>query len=217
MAVRSIFPDDGPIYSEINLVSRSTGMVGARRKPDQDAGTGADSSKQIKRRNNLVIKFSWPYKTRRSEAVFIQEAKEIGERNESVKESHSHNMLGRVDPPYLTCSTKSIREFLGLDADREWVLRVIAFHRLGEIKFLNEEHILIGSFDYFFSLFHGPCVTLWFSFCGRHWTLWQEGIEHRDVSAGNMMYDPVTKQGVLNDFNLAASFIAQWIGTKLKR
>ena len=38
-----------------------------------------------------------------------------------------------------------------------------------------------------------------------HWALWQEGIEHGDISIGNLMYDPDTYRGVLNDFDLARS------------
>ena len=36
-----------------------------------------------------------------------------------------------------------------------------------------------------------------------HWALWNAGIEHGDISVENMMFDPVTKRGVLNDFDLA--------------
>ena len=36
-----------------------------------------------------------------------------------------------------------------------------------------------------------------------HWALWVNGIEHGDISIGNLMYDPATKRGVLNDFDLA--------------
>ena len=38
-----------------------------------------------------------------------------------------------------------------------------------------------------------------------HWALWQEGIEHGDISVGNLMYDPDSHRGVLNDFDLARS------------
>ena len=36
-----------------------------------------------------------------------------------------------------------------------------------------------------------------------HWALWGAGIEHGDISVENLMFDPVTKRGVLNDFDLA--------------
>jgi len=64
---------------------------------------------------------------------------------------------------------------------------VIVFRRLEDIKFLDEEHMLIAFLDCFFC----------------HWALWEQGIEHGDISIGNLMCDPVTKRGVLNDFDLA--------------
>ena len=36
-----------------------------------------------------------------------------------------------------------------------------------------------------------------------HWALWEKHIEHGDISTGNLMCDPVTKRGVLSDFDLA--------------
>ena len=36
-----------------------------------------------------------------------------------------------------------------------------------------------------------------------HWALWEKYIEHGDISIGNLMCDPETKRGVLNDLDLA--------------
>ena len=36
-----------------------------------------------------------------------------------------------------------------------------------------------------------------------HWALWEKHIEHGDISIGNLMCDPVTKRGVLGDFDLS--------------
>ena len=36
-----------------------------------------------------------------------------------------------------------------------------------------------------------------------HWALWEKLIEHGNISIGNLMYDPVTKRGVLSNFDLA--------------
>ena len=36
-----------------------------------------------------------------------------------------------------------------------------------------------------------------------HWALLEQHIEHGNISIDNLMYDPATKQGVLNDFDLA--------------
>ncbi|KAF9461562.1 hypothetical protein BDZ94DRAFT_1136602, partial [Collybia nuda] len=37
-----------------------------------------------------------------------------------------------------------------------------------------------------------------------HFHLWAEGIEHRDISLGNLMWDYRKEKGVLADFDLAA-------------
>ena len=36
-----------------------------------------------------------------------------------------------------------------------------------------------------------------------HFKLWKLGFEHRDPSLGNLMVDPVTRRGVLNDWDLS--------------
>ena len=35
-----------------------------------------------------------------------------------------------------------------------------------------------------------------------HWALWEGGTKHGDISVGSLVYDPVTEQGVLNDWDL---------------
>ena len=54
------------------------------------------------------------------------------------------------------------------------------------------------------------CVSFFFRVASHntlsvagHWALWHKGIEQGDISIGNLMCDPVTKRGVLNDFDLA--------------
>src|SRR5258708_16797712 len=115
----------------------------------EDHDPNASGSEDIRGGNDMVVKFSWPRKSRRSEVEFIEEARIIGERNELVKD-HIPTVHGHLDPPYITCSTRFIREFLGLEVDGERVLRVIAFRRLVEIKYLDEGHMLIAFLDSFF-------------------------------------------------------------------
>jgi hypothetical protein len=152
-----IFPVDDLIYGGINLKGRSTGAAGARKKNDQEADLA--NSKQIKEGNDLIVKFSWPNETRKSEVEFIEEARKIGEENGLVK-GHIPTVLGHMDPPFLTCSTKPIRQFLGLSVDRARVLRVIAFRRLGEIKLLDEEDMFIAFLDCFFCKFFRGLRTI---------------------------------------------------------
>lgn len=145
-----IYPYDDPIYGGVNLVGRSTSAAGARREPGPDSNTS--NSQMIRDGNDLAVKFSWPRKSRESEVKFIEKAKEIGQSNNLVKD-HIPTVVGHLEPAYFTCSTRPIRQFLGLDFTGERVLRVIAFRRLLEIKFLDEEDMLIAFLDCFFCRF----------------------------------------------------------------
>ena len=115
----------------------------------EDHDPGASNSADIKGGNDMVVKFSWPRKSQVSEVDFIERARIIGESNKLV-ENHIPTVHGHLDPPYVTCSTRFIREFLRLKLNGERVLRVIAFRRLEEIKYLDEEHMLIAFLDSFF-------------------------------------------------------------------
>jgi len=141
----AIFPKDDPVHGGINLAGRSTGAAGAREWDGRDL----DLSKDPRKANDLVVKFSWPEETRVSEVTVIDKAEEVGGSNDLVK-GRIPKMIGDIDPPYLTCSTGLIRKFLGLETAGARVLRVIAFRRLGEIKYLDEEDMLIAFLDCFF-------------------------------------------------------------------
>ena len=122
-----IFPEDDLIYGRISLTDRSTRIAGARKVGDPPPKL--TSSEEVRGGNKLVAKFSWSEESRISEAEFVRRAEAIGKDNLLVKD-HIPTMLGGIDPPYVTCSTRLIREFLGLDASDARVLRVIVCWRL---------------------------------------------------------------------------------------
>ncbi|KAF8318065.1 uncharacterized protein EI90DRAFT_3158646 [Cantharellus anzutake] len=177
-----IFPDDDLIYGGVNLTGRSTVVAGARKADSPNPNTSVD----IRKTNNLVTKASWPEEARASEVKIIERAMQIGETNSLVRD-HIPTIHGNTDPPYVTCSTRFIREFLGLNTTGARVLRFIILDRLGELKHLDEEDVLIAYLDCFFC----------------HWGLWDGEVFHGDISTGNLMYKPGTKRGVLVDFDLA--------------
>jgi hypothetical protein len=158
-----IFPYDDPIHSGINLAGRSTGTAGAR---IGDGGEKSINSKTIREDNDLIAKFSWPEETRVSEVEVINKAMEIAESNDLVK-NHIPTMFGDLDPPYITCSTSVIRQFLGFGVTGARVLRVILFRRLKEIRYLDEEDMLIAFLDCFF------CEFLLVVFCAIALIRWQ--------------------------------------------
>jgi len=141
----NIFPYDDPVHNGINLVGRSTTAAGARNAADEVPS----SSQDIRNGNNIIVKFSWLEETRASEVDVIQKATRIGETNKLVR-GHLPEILGNIDPPYMTCSTSIIRTFLGLTTGGAQVLRVIAFPRLKEIMYLDEEDMLMAFLDCFF-------------------------------------------------------------------
>ena len=153
-----IYPEDDPVYDGINLAGRSTSIAGARKSDGHPERL--TNSEDIRKANDLVAKFSWPEETRLSEVVFIQRAKEIGESNDLVK-GHIPTILGSIDPPHLTCSTSLIRQFLGLDTNGARSLRVIISRRLQEIKYLDEEDLLLAFLDCFLcERFLSPCNVM---------------------------------------------------------
>ncbi|KAF8315998.1 uncharacterized protein EI90DRAFT_3293795 [Cantharellus anzutake] len=176
-----IFPDDDLIYGGVNLTGRSTVVAGARKADGSNPNTSVD----IREANNLVTKASWPEESRASEVKIIERAMQIGKTN-SLVEDHIPTMHGNIDPPYVTCSTRFIREFLKLDTTGARLLRLIILDRLGELKHLDEEDVLIAYLDCFFC----------------HWGLWEGNLCHGDISTGNLMYKPGTNRGVLIDFDL---------------
>ena len=151
-----IFPHADPVHKGFNLVGRSTTAAGAMNAANEIPS----GSEEIRKGNDTIVKFSWPEETRVSEAEIIEKAKRIGEGNDLVRD-HIPEMLGNIDPPYMTCSTKIIRTFLGLDTAGARVLRVIAFSRLRELRYLDEEDMLMAFLDCFFcEVFRSLCVVL---------------------------------------------------------
>lgn len=142
-----IFPYDDPIYGGIGLAGRSTAIVGAREA--HNPPRNLIDSENIRKNNRLVVKFSWPEETRTSEVEFVRKAEVIGKDNPLVG-GHIPTMLGDIDPPFLTCSTRLIREFLSLDTTGARALRVIVFRRLLEIKYLDEKEMVIAFLDCMF-------------------------------------------------------------------
>ncbi|KAF9779210.1 hypothetical protein BJ322DRAFT_1214318 [Thelephora terrestris] len=158
-----IYPYQDPLHPPpINLVGRPTIVAGARKAASSQE---PESDQEIRDANKLVAKFYWPEQTRVSEVKILEEAARIGDDNELVK-NRIPTVVSHLDPPYITCSTRFIREFLGIETDGARVLRTVS------------------------------SVT---GHSGRRES------STGSISIDNLMYHPVTKRGVLNDFDLARS------------
>jgi len=102
--------------------------------------------------------------------------------------NHIPRVFATQDFPY---HTGTVRKALGIPAWEDGhpssrLLRVIVFPRLRPITSLKRRF-----------------VYSWLECVRCHFKLWKLGFEHRDPSLGNLMVDPVTRRGVLNDWDLS--------------
>ncbi|KZP30550.1 hypothetical protein FIBSPDRAFT_945904 [Athelia psychrophila] len=140
-----------------------------------------------------VLKVAWPESTRVSEVEIINEAVKIGETDENVR-GHLPELLCWKD---LECTTAVIREALGLSEASEEektqahcgprTPRLLVSKELDGIETLSSDELLKAFRDVV------DC----------HYGLWIGGIRHCDISPGNLMWNPVKKSGVLNDYDLS--------------
>lgn len=97
--------------------------------------------------------------SRVNEVTFIQRAEEVRKTNLG-EESQLVAFQRYREIPIVTSNTYStslIQQYLGLDMSGARVLRVIVFRRLQEVKYLDEEDMLIALLDCFFcKCFCGP-------------------------------------------------------------
>ena len=91
-----IHPEDDPVCDGINLVGRSTDIAGARK--DNGHPPSLSSSRDIRKADDLVVRFSRPEESRVNDMTFIERAEEIGKINDLAK-GHIPTTLGNIDPP----------------------------------------------------------------------------------------------------------------------
>ncbi|KAF8604090.1 hypothetical protein BDV93DRAFT_120594 [Ceratobasidium sp. AG-I] len=164
------------IYQQYSLAGKSTRVLGAAsRSPHPRSSSSLANTK-------LVAKSYWPNVLRLSEGIII---------------THAVEKAGSTDHlPDLICSsdgylTKSIRDELGLESPKGTcrVFRIAIFERLDPITKLEGEAFL----------------KAWLECIKCHYTLWNGGIQHRDLSLSNLMLRTKGDQlfGVVNDWDLS--------------
>ncbi|KAF8068621.1 hypothetical protein FPV67DRAFT_1415344 [Lyophyllum atratum] len=136
----------------------------------------------------LAVKLCWPEATRQNEAEIIQKALSIDSDN---TRGHLPNLIASDD---IGCLTADIRLELGISPSPDSphsgsrLLRVLLLEGLVP----NDKWRAPATF-----------MRLWVEWYQCHHVLWANGIEHGDISLGNLMVNPRTEMGVLNDFDLA--------------
>ncbi|KDQ61749.1 hypothetical protein JAAARDRAFT_204193 [Jaapia argillacea MUCL 33604] len=158
--------------SKYCLLGRATRILGVQ--PVQvDGETRGD--------NDVVVKVSWPAESRHNEVRIIGLATEEG-----LIRPH---LPGLFDHHDLDCDAGQMREALSISKDSPHGLHVnhlLLFEKLNPISSLSGEDFM----------------TAWIQCYRCHFRLRLNGIDHGHITESNLMVHPVTKTGVLNDYEL---------------
>ncbi|KAG2096094.1 uncharacterized protein F5147DRAFT_656706 [Suillus discolor] len=138
--------------------------------------------------DGMVAKIFWGEASRTSEPEILKKVEEVAKRHPTV-EGHIPQLLWHHK---FTNPTSAIREALGVPEPTTGgrVLYILVFRKLHPITKLHGKEL----FD------------AWYQCILCHLTLWKEGVYHRDISPGNLMWYRKGDKliGVLNDYDLSS-------------
>ncbi|KAG1796282.1 uncharacterized protein HD556DRAFT_292111 [Suillus plorans] len=138
--------------------------------------------------DGMVAKIFWGEADRTSEPEILKKVEEIAKRHATVQD-HVPELLWHHTFMH---PTSAIREALDVPEPTTGsrVLYILVFRKLKPIKELHAHEL----FD------------VWYQCILCHVTLWKEGVYHRDVSPGNLMWYKKNGRliGVLNDYDLSS-------------
>ncbi|KAG2352680.1 hypothetical protein BDR07DRAFT_1615549 [Suillus spraguei] len=138
--------------------------------------------------DGMMAKIFWGEANRTSEPEILKRVEEIAEAHDTVKD-HIPKLLWHHT---FTNSTSAIREALGVaePTTGSRVLYILVFCKLHPITALHGKEL----FD------------VWYQCILCHLSLWKEGVYHRDVSPGNLLWywKDGKRMGVLNDYDLSS-------------
>ncbi|KAJ3904165.1 hypothetical protein F5879DRAFT_922469 [Lentinula edodes] len=145
----------------------------------------------------LVLKLSWPSKTRASEKTFMYECKEKATGEHAWVLNHLPEIYYSFDIDFSAESPQAqLKEFFGEEYEMR-VVRGIIMEELHPLSSLETER---------------ECAQLFYDIVQcHHWAWKYPQILHRDISTGNIMVHAMNgrKYGVLNDWDLASWFNTQ--------
>ncbi|KAI0781947.1 hypothetical protein C8Q75DRAFT_544618 [Abortiporus biennis] len=190
-------------FSPIGILGRGTAVYNVRERH------GFVSPSEKEKEEKLVLKASWPERSRVSENDMLNTIYSI---IEALDVQDKQFVEGHV-PRYLWASdisvhdTSKIRQKLGLleidpntDHDGSRINRLLLFKKLSKSEeIFRREGGDKKNIDERF-------IKIWWDCLVCHFILWIKGVHHCDVSDGNLMYytvDNGVHMGVLNDFDLA--------------
>ncbi|KAG2107959.1 uncharacterized protein F5147DRAFT_837161 [Suillus discolor] len=138
--------------------------------------------------DGMVAKIFWGEASRTSEPEILKKVEEIAKRHPTVQD-HIPELLWHHT---FTNPTSAVREALGVPEPSmgSRVLYILVFRKLYPITKLHGKDL----FDVW-----RQCILC-------HLTLWKEGVYHRDISPGNLMWYRKNRRliGVLNDYDLSS-------------
>ncbi|KAF9043064.1 hypothetical protein BJ165DRAFT_219511 [Panaeolus papilionaceus] len=194
-------PDKGPFYFQpqhdvihagTTLVGRGPWVIGGSKEKD-DVEVVKDSEWN-EAHHPYVLKLSWPEASRKSEVEILEKIAKIHQQESgsdfgNLLNGHIPVVEAHLDPIFPGSNTGTIRYILveKYDGSGARQMRCIVFERLVPLSTLPEPLMVQGYIEAFLC----------------HRALWLKGVYHCDVSAGNLMWHPRCKAGVLNDFDLS--------------
>ncbi|KAJ7593244.1 hypothetical protein C8J56DRAFT_780109 [Mycena floridula] len=134
--------------------------------------------------SKFFMKASFRDASLKTEAAMIAKCYDLADGDPMIID-HLPSVVVAQDFP--DSSTSKMRNLLGIPSHKPTSLQILVFDWLDPITNLKGEQFWLAFWDII------RC----------HFLLWQRGMQHRDVSVNNIRYNPVTRKGVLNDYDLA--------------
>jgi hypothetical protein len=207
--------DEPPIYDQTR---RASHVAAEDSIPIPSSADKSQTKEQTKKeeghaggvnKNSFVLKFSWVEETRIQEHEVYRRIETIAQEDDDVK-GHVPELVAHH--AFDGTSTSVIRDALGVSTRGSRLLVAIVFKRLdGTIRDLSGAEYWKVYWETFlceFAFSHHISTRYLYFLASGHYGLWTQGVYHRDISDGNLMYrkDKYTDDviGVLADFDLSS-------------
>jgi hypothetical protein len=202
--------NEPPIYDQTrpashvaakDSITSPSSAAESQAKEDEEAHAGGV------KKNSFVVKFSWVENTRIREHEVYHKIEAVAQMDSNVK-GHVPDLVAHH--VFDGTSTSVIRDALGVFTPRSRLLVAIVFKRLdGTIQDLSGAEYWKVYWETFlceFAFSHHISTRYSYFLASGHYGLWTQGVYHRDISDGNLMYkrDKDTVIGVLADFDLSS-------------
>ena len=196
--------DEPPLYHQTRPAEDSIPSPSSA-----DESQTKEQTKKYEEGHAFVLKFSWVEETRIREHEVYRKIEDIAQMDDDVK-GHVPDLVAHH--AFDSTSTSVIRDAVGVSTRGSRLLVAIVFKRLdGTIRDLSGAEYWKVYWETFlceFAFSHHISTRYLYFLASGHYGLWAQGVYHRDISDGNLMYrrDKNTGEviGVLGDFDLSS-------------